>query len=238
MGKTFEIRSFRGAFYFLSNFYPCAIRYDGLEYRNLEAAFQAAKCTSLPERIPFQSMDASAAKKHGRTVSLRSNWEHVKLSILTELIRTKFVGNPELFRNLLATGDARLSEDNTWHDNFYGNCVCPRCRNIPGCNHLGHTLMRLREQLRNSAGRDNPMVIKPLPDGRALVAETWDEPDYPGIRISLRTDGNHDELLCFAEHSCTKPAGKELCIAVYAQNLDEPVYYESYSDPQAPSPNN
>ncbi len=85
---------------------------------------------------------------------------------------------------------------------------------------------------------DKQSITKALPNGRTLVAETWDEPDYPGIRISLRIPGAQDELICFAEHSSTKSAGKELCIAVYAQNHDDPVYYESYSDPQAPSPNN
>ena len=78
---------------------------------------------------------------------------------------------------------------------------------------------------------------KLLPDGTKLIAETWDEPEYPGIRISLRAPGRDDELLCFAEHSSTKPAGKELCIAAYSADLDEPAYYESYNDPGSPSPN-
>lgn len=81
------------------------------------------------------------------------------------------------------------------------------------------------------------VIKKALPDSNELVAETWDEPDYPGIRISLRAPGRNDELLCFAEYSSTKPAGKELCIAAYSSNQDEPAYYESYSDPQPPSQN-
>ncbi len=92
--------------------------------------------------------------------------------------------------------------------------------------------------LENHSLHNKPVLQKNLPDGRTLVADIWDEPEYPGIRISLKTPGQQDELLCFAEHSSTKPAGKELCIAVYAQGQDEPVYYESYCDPQAPSPNN
>jgi hypothetical protein len=81
------------------------------------------------------------------------------------------------------------------------------------------------------------VIKKALPDGTALVAETWDEPEYPGIRISIRSPGLNDELLCFVEHSSSKPAGKELCIAAYSSNQDEPAYYESYSDPQPPSQN-
>lgn len=81
------------------------------------------------------------------------------------------------------------------------------------------------------------MIVKALPDGTALIAETWDEPEYPGIRISLRAEGRDDELLCFVEHSGSKPAGKKLCIAAYSSTMDEPAYHESYSDPQKPSEN-
>ena len=45
MGQS--ISAFRGAYDFLSNFYPALITYNGLVFQNNEAAFQAAKC---PER--------------------------------------------------------------------------------------------------------------------------------------------------------------------------------------------
>ena len=45
MGQS--ISAFRGAYDFLSNFYPALITYNGLVFKNNEAAFQAAKC---PER--------------------------------------------------------------------------------------------------------------------------------------------------------------------------------------------
>ncbi len=77
MGMINEIRSFRGEFAFLSNFFPCKVSFDGLEYTNLESAFQSAKCVNLAERIPFQSIEPSTAKKLGRTVVLRSDWEKV-----------------------------------------------------------------------------------------------------------------------------------------------------------------
>ena len=83
----------------------------------------------------------------------------------------------------------------------------------------------------------NNIIVQALPSGMSLVAETWDDPDYPGIRISLRIPGSDDELLCFVEHNSVKPAGKELYIAAYAAGQDEPAYYESYCDPQLPSPN-
>ena len=45
MGQN--ISAFRGAYDFLSNFYPAPITYNGLVFKNNEAAFQSAKC---PER--------------------------------------------------------------------------------------------------------------------------------------------------------------------------------------------
>ena len=78
---------------------------------------------------------------------------------------------------------------------------------------------------------------KVLPDGSKLVAELWDEPEYPGIRISLKKPDETNEVICFAEYNSLKPDGRRLCISVYGDGLDEPVYYESYNDPQAPNPN-
>lgn len=83
-------------------------------------------------------------------------------------------------------------------------------------------------------------TIKPkeaLPDGSTLVAETWNEPDYPGVRISLKKSDGADEAICFAEFNTTKPEGRQLCICAYARDIDEPVFYESYNDPGSPSPN-
>ena len=153
MNSQNEIRSFRGKNAYLSNFYPCNIIYDGMTYKNLEAAFQAAKCSDLTARSQFQSLDPAEAKKLGRTVALRDDWEKIKLIVLSELVRVKFIGFPELLDCLLATGGAYLSEDNTWHDNYYGNCTCTKCQDIPGQNYLGHILMQLREQMRHSMQR-------------------------------------------------------------------------------------
>ena len=147
MNMPHEIRSFRGDYWFLSNFYPCTITYDGFEFKSLEAAFQAAKCTDLIERAMYQQLQPAEAKKLGRKIALRDDWEDVKLSILTELVILKFVGNPELMGALLATGSAGLVEGNTWHDNFYGNCICNRCRDTIGLNHLGRILEQLRDRL-------------------------------------------------------------------------------------------
>jgi hypothetical protein len=88
------------------------------------------------------------------------------------------------------------------------------------------------------AGITGVTLEKALPNNMALVAELWDEPDYPGIRISLKKPDGTTEFLCFAEYNSAKPEGRRLCICAYAHDLDEPAYYASYNDPGLPSLNN
>ena len=96
-------------------------------------------------------MSAREAKKAGRTVKLRPDWEEVKLDVMHEACLAKFSQHEYLKEALLSTGDEEIIENTTaWHDNIWGNCDCPRCSNKVGQNLLGKTLMRVREELRNS----------------------------------------------------------------------------------------
>ena len=60
----------------------------------------------------------------------------------------KFTMNESLKERLLATGDEELVEGNEWHDNYWGNCTCDNCKDIPGRNQLGKTLMKVRADIR------------------------------------------------------------------------------------------
>jgi hypothetical protein len=79
---------------------------------------------------------------------------------------------------------------------------------------------------------------KALPNGTVLAAEPYNDPDYPGVTIYLRTLAGIDELLCFVEYNTSKPPGRELCIGAYSRGQDDPSYYASYNDPGFPSANN
>ncbi len=135
------INQFRDENYFLSNFYPAKVTFDGITYENNEAAFQAQKCKTRSERLQFAGLDPSAAKKLGRRVSLRPDWEDVKIDLMEQIVKAKF-GNPELQAKLLATGDEYLEEGNTWGDRIWGTV------NGQGANNLGKILMRVREDYR------------------------------------------------------------------------------------------
>lgn len=139
------INEFRGDYYFLSNFYNAPVKYEGLMYRNSEAAFQSAKTANRRTREKFTELDPSTAKKMGRSLTLRSDWERVKDKVMEDILRDKFTRNPELGARLIATEKAVLVEGNTWHDEYWGVCL----RNGYGRNMLGKLLMKIREELRD-----------------------------------------------------------------------------------------
>ena len=135
-----DIRQFRDEYYFLSNFYPCPVTYEGLTYGNAEAAFQAAKCVHEADRKQFTGLSPSQARSLGRRIRLRKDWEEAKVSVMKEVVTAKFTQNPILQALLLATKDACLEEGNTWGDRTWGTV------NGVGANLLGQILMELREE--------------------------------------------------------------------------------------------
>lgn len=135
------INSFRGDYFFLSNFYECPVTYQGITYPNNETAFQAQKCINDSDKTKFMSLNPSAAKKLGRRVALRKDWESVKFSIMKDLVKAKFTQNPDLAKKLLATDNAHLEEGNTWGDRIWGTV------NGTGANKLGIILMQVRDEL-------------------------------------------------------------------------------------------
>ena len=122
------------------------VTYNGLTYQNNEAAFQAQKTYSKEERIEFTTLEPRDAKRRGRRVRLRKDWEQVKDRIMEEIVRAKFSQNEELKEQLLATGDAQLVEGNRWNDRYWGVDI----RSGVGENHLGKILMKVRSELRMS----------------------------------------------------------------------------------------
>lgn len=132
-----------------SNFHTCKVAYDGITYKNSEAAWQAQKTLDVSDRARFAGYSGSGAKSQGRRVHLRPDWEAVKDHLMEEICYAKFTQNPELKETLLSTGDKTLIENTTgWHDNYWGSCSCPKCINKPGLNHLGMALMKVRARIR------------------------------------------------------------------------------------------
>lgn len=135
-----KITSFRGKFDFLSNFYPCFVAYEGQEYGSAERAFQAAKTLNVDERKQFVLCATNVeAKKRGRHVKLRPDWERVKYDVMYDILKSKF-SNSYLKQKLLDTGDAYLEEGNNHGDKIWGTVKGE------GQNNLGKILMKIREE--------------------------------------------------------------------------------------------
>lgn len=85
----------------------------------MENPFQAAKTLDRDLREDFTYCSAGAAKRRGRRLHLRSDWQERRVSVMRELLAIKF-GGPDVREHLLATGDAVLVEGNWWGDQFWG----------------------------------------------------------------------------------------------------------------------
>ena len=139
---------FSGEYGFLSNFSYSPITIEGKTWPTIEHMFQAGKTLdeNMRERIRI-SPSPKEAKRIGRRMPLRPDWERIKKDVMLECVRLKFGQNRGIREKLFGTGDAVLIEGNTWHDNIWGNCRCSRCREIKGQNLLGRILMKVREEL-------------------------------------------------------------------------------------------
>lgn len=141
-----KITSFRGKNYFLSNFYPCKVEYNGYIFPSVEHAFQAAKCDRPTDvKLILNAKTPKVAKLLGKRVKIKIDWEAKKKDILFKLLLEKFKdGN--LKAMLLNTNKLKLVEENSWHDKYWGICVCVKCKST-GANVLGELLMRVRNEI-------------------------------------------------------------------------------------------
>lgn len=145
--------AFRGAYECLSNFSDHDTWYDGRLYPTAENAYQAAKSVWPDVRDHLMTLTPSEAKKYGRTTVLRPDWDDMKNDVMLAVLRDKFRRNPKAAFILRETGRMTLVEGNTWHDNYWGDCLCESCINSGGVNMLGKLLMQVRDEL---GGHDGP----------------------------------------------------------------------------------
>ena len=134
---------FQGEYRFLSNFWPAQVTLHEDIYTSVEHAYQAAKSLDKNTRARIRSMTPGQAKRFGRNVKLRPDWESVKIGIMLDLLKQKFQSG-ELRTKLALTKDMKLIEGNRWHDNYWGSCFCSKCKDS-GKNILGRLLMWVRD---------------------------------------------------------------------------------------------
>ena len=138
------INNFKEEYYFLSNFSDSEFVHDGITWKTNEHFYQAMKSLDRNERIRIANLrTAGDTKKEGKKLSIRPDWEDVKIDVMRQGLRLKFdlETHPDLCRQLIETFPNMLVEGNWWGDTFWGIC------NGQGMNWLGILLMERREEL-------------------------------------------------------------------------------------------
>lgn len=149
------IKSFRENYSFLSNMSKVNITYDGITYPTNEHFYVAMKVEKNDTinifgkeyniRKYITTIEKPGdTKKFGQTLTLRNNFDEIKLKIMEYGLRKKF--NIEPYKSkLLNTNNVELIEGNNWKDTFWG---VDNYTN-EGENNLGKLLMKIRKELQD-----------------------------------------------------------------------------------------
>ncbi len=138
-----DILKFRGEYFFLSNFAPCEIEYNGVTYPTSEHAFQGAKMSDKADSNKIAACKTPGdAKRLGRKLKMRDDWESVKENVMYEILKIKF-SKPEFRSQLLKTGNAHIEEGNNHGDRYWGTV------DRQGKNRLGIIIMKIRDELKD-----------------------------------------------------------------------------------------
>lgn len=221
------IDSFKGKYEFLSNYYTHEFNYKGLTFQNSEAAFQAQKTTDEKIKAAFQNLPPNEAKKLGRSVKLRSDWEDIKDDVMFDILCTKFT-DPKLSKMLLDTGEEELVEGNTWNDKYWGVC------NGEGINRLGKLLMAIRLNKQDEMRKIPDDGIRAYSelyvyDVQEIVGASF---DYAVKGLQIPLNKYMEKFLAFKHidlledgnpHYCAGMSGAELAIEI-CDRYEDPFY--------------
>ncbi len=147
------INDFTGDYEFLRNDYDVDVEITGFDdiyqeydmtFSSVEYAFQALKSMDMADRVAIKSaLSARAAKRAGRNVNLRPNWDDSRPDTMKMLLKKKFE-DPALREKLLSTRGALLAP-NIRGDSYWGY------DDGDGENVLGKVLMAVRGDILESS---------------------------------------------------------------------------------------
>lgn len=185
-----KIEKYEDEYRWLSNFVDCPITISGEffgvqvdppeKYASVEHAYQAFKSKDPEVRKKFQygvkvikgktpkgelvvgPLKANEAKKAGRNIQCRGDWDQIKVEVMRALKRQKYSKQP-FRRLLLATGDAEIIHGVWWNDTFWG------VRYGIGKNIDGRLTMDIRKELQDA------LIAAGKPAGLQDPAESPDE---------------------------------------------------------------
>lgn len=141
---------FSTAFDPLNNWSAHQVHIWGRAFATVEHAYHFRKyretAPDVAEEIASSPSPWAAFQTDRKQANLRrTDWNDVKVDIMTEIVRAKVTQNEDVRMVLLATGTKRIVENSPW-DSFWG--IGP---NGDGKNQMGRILMQLRSELGKTA---------------------------------------------------------------------------------------
>jgi len=130
---------------YLSNWYLASLYLKGVIWPSSEHYYQAQKLAGTPLEETVRRLESPRLTfefTRRPEVSVRGDWEEVKIEVMHEAVYAKFTQNPDLKEKLLATGDREIVE-NSPVDSFWGIGA-----DGLGENNLGKILMEVRSQIK------------------------------------------------------------------------------------------
>ncbi len=146
---TERVHFYEQDFYVLSNFSAFCIRWRGVPHHTSEHAYHWARF-ELPEGrgallqdCVWRAASAHEAFKFAQAEKRkqRSDWDHIKVATMREILLAKVEQHEYVRRKLLQTGEREIVED-SWRDDFWGWGP-----NRDGRNMLGKLWMEIRAEL-------------------------------------------------------------------------------------------
>lgn len=141
---------------FLRSNYQMEFHYGGHTFPSLDHAFLASKTNDLVKRTWIQGLAPNRLEDKDifEQVGVREGWHAT--TVMKDLLEIKYglthLGLPgetmKLGKKLLETGNAELVYCNMDHDNFWGACMCKKCKGTEAKNILGLTSMVVRDKIK------------------------------------------------------------------------------------------
>lgn len=133
-----------------SNFSIHNIWINGQNWLTVEHYYQAQKFVGSADRSLVAAIRAVPTPQEAANLGrdpkhrVRADWETVKISVMSEAVKTKFITHLDIQLILLDTADRPLVENSP--TDYYWGCGCDRT----GHNHLGRILMNVRREISQS----------------------------------------------------------------------------------------
>jgi N-glycosidase YbiA len=129
---------------FLNNFFPSRMFVYDRWWSTVEHAYQAQKTLKLNEYDDiWHAATPRIARDLGQKVSIRSDWDNIKYSVMKDCVKAKFIQNATILQKLAETGSEDIVEDSPI--DYYWGCG----KDNSGKNMLGKILVEVREELTN-----------------------------------------------------------------------------------------